>query len=38
VVPSATDFLIAPGGQELIVDVVSGASGFDILRVPAPAP
>jgi hypothetical protein len=36
VVPSATEFLLAPGGGEIIADVVSGASGYDILRLPAP--
>jgi hypothetical protein len=36
VVPSAADFVMVPGGKEMIVDVVSGASGYDILRVPTP--
>lgn len=36
VVPSAADFVMVPGGKDMIVDVVSGASGYDILRVPAP--
>jgi hypothetical protein len=36
VAPEAADFLLLPGGREMVVDVVSGASGYDILRVPAP--
>jgi hypothetical protein len=36
VVPSAADFLLVNNGSEMIVDVVSGASGYDILRVPSP--
>jgi hypothetical protein len=35
-VPSTNDFMLVNDGTELIADVVSGASGFDILRVPAP--
>ena len=34
VVPSAADFVMVPGGDQMLVDVVSGASGYDILRVP----
>jgi hypothetical protein len=36
VVPSAADFVLTPDAQQIVVDVVSGASGYDILRVPAP--
>jgi hypothetical protein len=36
VVPECADFFLINNGTELIADVVSGASGFDILRVPAP--
>lgn len=36
VVPSAADFFLVNGGSEMIVEVVSGASGYDILRVPSP--
>ncbi len=36
VVPSAVDYVLTPDAHEIIVDVVSGASGYDILRVPAP--
>lgn len=36
VAPSTFDFLIEPNGTEMVVDIVSGASGYDILRVPAP--
>ena len=38
VVPSTVDFVLLPGAQDLIADVVSGASGYDILRVPVPVP
>jgi hypothetical protein len=36
VVPSAVDFLLVNNGTELVADVVSGASGYDIVRLPAP--
>lgn len=36
VVPECADFFLINNGTELIADVVSGASGFNILRVPAP--
>jgi hypothetical protein len=36
VVPSAVDFFLVNNGSELVADVVSGASGFDVVRVPAP--
>jgi hypothetical protein len=36
VVPSAAEFILLPGKTELIVDVVTGPNGYDILRVPAP--
>jgi hypothetical protein len=35
-VPEAAEFFLVPGKAELIVDTVSGASGYDILRVPTP--
>ena len=35
-VPTATEFLLVPGSRDLLVDVVSGATGYDVLRVPAP--
>lgn len=35
-IPSAAEFFMLPNKQEMIVDTVSGASGYDILRVPAP--
>jgi hypothetical protein len=35
-VPGAAEFFLVPGKREIIVDAVSGASGYDILRVPAP--
>jgi hypothetical protein len=34
VVPAAADFVMTPAGDQMLVDVVSGASGYDILRVP----
>ncbi len=36
VVPSATEFLLVPDRGEVIADVVSGASGYDILRAKIP--
>jgi hypothetical protein len=36
VVPQAAEFFLVPGGREIIADVVSGASGYAIARVPAP--
>jgi hypothetical protein len=36
VVPAADQLFLVPGGKEMIVDVISGASGYDILRVPIP--
>ena len=36
VMPAVTDFLITPDNQEFIADVVSGATGFDILRANVP--
>jgi hypothetical protein len=35
-VPSVADFMLTPDRRQIVVDVVSGASGYDILRVPAP--
>src|SRR5207245_9125260 len=37
VVPQAADFLLVPGSQEIVADIVTGASGYDIVRVTAPA-
>jgi hypothetical protein len=34
VAPSVSQFLLAPDGSDVIADVVTGASGYDILRVP----
>jgi hypothetical protein len=36
VVPSATEFFVVPGSHEIIADVVTGASGYDIVRTPSP--
>jgi hypothetical protein len=35
-VPAATGFFVLPSGAEVIADVVSGASGVDVLRAPIP--
>lgn len=36
VVPSATEFFLVPGAQSVVADVVSGASGYDIVQAPVP--
>jgi hypothetical protein len=36
VTPSTADFVLSADSSEMIVDVVSGSSGYDILRVPTP--
>ena len=36
VVPSATDFLLTPDHRGIIADVITGASGYDIVRAPPP--
>ena len=36
VVPSAAEFFLVPDRSEIVADVISGASGYDIYRVPAP--
>jgi hypothetical protein len=38
VVPSAAEFLLLPGGQRIVADVVTGASGYDIMLLDAPPP
>jgi hypothetical protein len=38
VTPSTAAFLLTPDSSEMVVDVVTSSSGYDILRVPTPAP
>lgn len=38
VAAGAAQFLRVPGSADVIVDIVSGASGYDLYRIPIPAP
>ena len=35
---SAADYIHIPGTNDLIIDVVTGPTGYDIVRVPIPPP
>ena len=37
VTPATAQFLLVPRSSEVIADVISGASGYDIVRMPIPA-
>jgi hypothetical protein len=37
VVPSAAEFFVVPDGSQIVADVVSGASGYNIVNLPSPS-